>query len=375
MPMQINSILSLAQEAENRKYEIESLRNIPKDIIQTAKDLGLVKKWAAKKYGGEQASVLEVTQMLQSIAYYNASLAWVIGVTGCSSLFSGFLPSSMASELFEDSQAMIGGFAAPAGMAQKVEGGLEVSGKWSWGSGITHCSHIVGGVGLMEGEKMVGTAVVFFQPNEIKMHDNWHVLGLKGTHSIDYSTKKVFIPNNRWSRFPLKTPAIDAPLYRFSFLGALSLAVASVGLGLAKRALKEINTLAQTKSPFGMGRKLAQKEAIQVEFGKLQGSYWAATALFQNTIVEAELEAKEGLCSIDSKAKIRLAACHSLQLAEEVVSGAYRLAGGSAIWESHKLEELMRDMQVVTQHGMVSAGNYRTVGAFLLGNKVPEVML
>ncbi len=164
-------------------------------------------------------------------------------------------------------------------------------------------------------------------------------------------------------------------MYRFSFLGALSLAVASVGLGLAKRALKEINDLAQAKSPFGMGKKLAQRETIQVEFGKLQGTYWAAIALFQNTIAEAELEVKKGLCSIASKAKIRLAACHSLQLAEQVVSDAYRLAGGSAIWENHKLEELMRDIQVVAQHGMVSAGNYRTVGAFLLGNKVPEMML
>ncbi|MFK7907149.1 MAG: acyl-CoA dehydrogenase family protein [Chitinophagales bacterium] len=363
--MPINPIISLAQEAENRKAEIESLRNIPKDLIQKVKDLGLVKKWAAKEYGGEQASVSEVTQMLQSIAYHNASLAWVIGVTGCSSLFSGFLPPSMATLLFGDSQAMVGGFAAPAGMARKVEGGLEVSGRWSWGSGITHCSHIVGGVGLMEGEKMVGTALVFFEAGEIEMHDNWRVLGLKGTHSIDYSAKKAFIPNKRWSRFPLAQATIDAPLYRFSFLGALSLAVASVGLGLAKRALEEINTLAQVKSPFGTGKKLAQKEAIQVAFGKLQGTYWAAMALFQNTIAEAELEAKQGLCSIDSKAKIRLAACHSLQLAEEVVSGAYRLAGGSAIWENHKLEELMRDIQVVAQHGMVSAGNYRTAGAFL----------
>ncbi|MGB1241348.1 MAG: acyl-CoA dehydrogenase family protein [Chitinophagales bacterium] len=373
--MPINPIISLAQEAENRKAEIELLRNIPKDLIQRVKDLGLVKKWTAKEYDGEQASVSEVTQMIQSIAYHNASLAWVIGVTGCTSLFSGFLSPSMAAQLFGDSKVMIGGFAAPAGIARKVKDGLEVSGKWSWGSGITHSSHIAGGVMLKEGGKMIGTAVVFFRPDEIKMHDNWHVLGLKGTHSIDYSAQKVFIPDNRWSRFPLKTPMIDAPLYRFSFLGALSLAVASVGLGLAKRALEEINILAQVKSPFGMGKKLAQKEVVQVEFGKLQGAYLAAIALFQNTIEEAESEAKQGLCSIDSKVKIRLAACHSLQLAEQVVSGAYRLAGGSAIWENHKLEELMRDVQVVAQHGMVSAGNYRTVGAFLLGNKVPETML
>ena len=375
MQTPMNQHIIIAQKAEGRKEEIESLRNIPDDIIHEVKKAGLVKKWAAKEYGGQESSVENVTDMIQSISYHNGSLAWVIAVTGCSSLFSGYLKEGQARSLFADDKAMIGGFAGPAGMAVKTEKGLLVNGRWSWGSGISHCSHIVGGVALMEEGRPIGTALIFMRPGEVTMHDNWHVLGLKGSHSVDYSVKDLVIPDDRWSMFPLKEAVIDAPIYRFSFLGALSMSVASVGLGLAKRAIDEIEALAKVKSPFGFGKKLSERAIFQKEFAILNGQYKAATALFSQTIREGQAEVEQGLCSSKSKGAIRLASCHAIQMCTSVVNGAYQLGGGSAIRESSKLEEIMRDMNVVSQHGMVAPGNYRTVGALMLGNQVPEQML
>ncbi len=366
---------TIAQQAEERKAEIEANRNIPTDIMDQVKQLGLVKNWAATAYGGKQASVLEVTNIVREMAYYNGSLAWVVGVTCCTSLITGFLESSAATAIYAAPNSMIGGFAAPAGMAKKVENGLEVSGHWSWGSGITHCTHIVGGVRIMEEEEMVGTAVAFFKPEEITFIDNWHVVGLKGSHSIDYTAKKLFIPNDRWTAFPVTTPTIDEPLYRFSFLGALSSAVTAVGLGLAERAIAEITKFVQQKKPFGQGKTLAKQPEIQTKIAQLLGDFLAAKALFQTTIMEAEQETQNGICSKETKAKIRIANAHTTKLAHQVVQEAYRLGGGYSIWETRKLEELLRDMNVVTQHGMVSAINYRTGGSVLLGNAVPEILL
>ena len=366
---------TLAQAAEARRREIENARNIPADLVAQAKAEGLMRMWTAKAYGGLQISVSETMQRLQPIAYHNASLAWVIAVTNCSSLFSGYFPSEMAEKLYGDEDAMIGGFAGPAGIAKIVDGGIEMSGQWSWGSGIRHCSHIVGGARFMQGERMVGAALAFFLPNEIVMEDNWHVVGLKGTNSINYHAEQVFIPNGRWSFFPLSEAQIDAPLYRFSSLGALSLSVAVVGLGLAERALYEIQQIARAKSPMGQGKPLAKRSVVQQAIGKIQGNYLAAHSLFYSTIAKAEAEAEKGACSAETKAAIRLAACHTTHLAKEVVQDAYRIAGGSAVWEHGKLEELHRDIHVVSQHGMVADANYRTAGSVFLGNSVPSFLL
>jgi len=371
--MKIEQIIG--KEAEQRKEEINQLRNIPSDLIDQIKEAGLVKMWAGTKYGGQEASVSAVSMMLQSLAYYNASLAWVTGVTGCSSLFSGFLEEDKAKNLFADPHSMIGGFAGPSGIASKVDGGLLISGHWSWGSGITHCTHIVGGVLLKKGEDTLGTAIAFFKPEEVEMIDNWKVIGLNGTHSIDYKVSDLFVPDERWSLFPVQKAIIDVPLYRFSFLGALSISIASVGLGIAKRACDELITFSKIKSPFGVGKTLSAKPEYQMQIAEAQGKYLAAAALLSLTIKEVEKEVESGPCSIQMKAKIRLAAAQSTELAHQAVQEAYRICGGSSIWDTHKMSELLRDMNVVTQHGMVSRGNMRTVGAVLTGNKVPEVLL
>ncbi len=371
----MNMVKKLAQEAQERKAEIEGNRNIPTDLIDRVKAEGLVKMWAPTSCGGLELQVSDATQMIREMAYYNASLAWVVGVTGCASLFAGYLQPQQAALLFEDRRAMVGGFAGPAGTAVKVDGGLRVSGRWSWGSGISHCSHVVGGVMLMDGGTATGTAIAFFSPDQIEMIDTWDVLGLKGTYSIDYQVDGLFVPDSHWSQFPMPSPQDEGPLYRFSFLGALSLTIAAVGLGLARRAVDEMISLASTKSPFGQGKPLSKRPEHQSTIGKIYADYSSATALYDTTIAAAEAQVLIGACTSDMKAKLRLAAVHAAHLSHRVVQEAYRLGGGSSIWKSHKLEELWRDMNVVSQHGMVSTANYRTCGSVFSGNDVPEVLL
>ena len=211
--------------------------------------------------------------------------------------------------------------------------------------------------------------------NEIKYIDNWHVLGLKGTNSIDYKAKQVTIPRNRWVKFPISKAIHSDPLYQFSYLGALSISVASVAIGLANRAFQEATTFTQTKKSFGMGKELSKKPEIQLEMGRIQGVYLSANALMESTIRTAESAISQGKSTTEIKAQIRLTSCHATQLCAEVVRSVYQLAGGSAIWQGKKIEELMRDINVVTQHGMVSNGNYRTAGAVAMGQKVPDILL
>jgi len=367
--------IAIAQEAENRRSEIEENRIIPTDIMNKVKDAGLIKLWATKECGGAQASVNDLSLLVQKIAYHNGSLAWVIGVTECASLLTGYLSPEMSDTLFNDKRAMIGGYAAPSGQATPSGDNLIVSGHWTWGSGIKHCTHIVGGVFVVPPDGQPYTALVFFQPDEIEYIDNWHVLGLKGTNSIDYKAKQATIPRNRWVKFPISKALHSDPLYQFSYLGALSISVASVAIGLANRAFQEAITITQTKKSFGMGKELSKKPEIQQEMGRIQGVYLSANALMESTIRTVESAISQGKSTTELKAQIRLTSCHATQLCAEVVRSVYQLAGGSAIWQGKKIEELMRDINVVTQHGMVSTGNYRTAGAVAMGQKVPDILL
>ena len=87
----IPQLEAIGKAAEARRVEIETQRKIPDDIIQQLKASGVLRLWTAKAYGGHQAHVLDLLEAIQTLAYFNGSIAWIAAVTGTASLASGYL--------------------------------------------------------------------------------------------------------------------------------------------------------------------------------------------------------------------------------------------------------------------------------------------
>jgi alkylation response protein AidB-like acyl-CoA dehydrogenase len=372
----IPQLEAIGKAAETRRVEIETQRKIPEDIIQQLKASGTLRLWVAQAYGGHQAHVLDLLEAIQTLAYYNGSIAWIAAVTGTASLASGYLNPKAAQTIFGASDAMTGGWAAPAGKAKIVEGGLLVSGQWRWGSGIAHCSHILGGVLIQsEKDKTPRSAIAYFEPKAVQLIDNWQVLGLKGTNSIDYQVDQYFVPDENWIYFPVQKAEIDDTLYRFSFLGALASGVASVGLGLARRAIDEILILGKSKIPNGARKSLSERPIVHEKIGQIEAQYQSAKLYLEKAVEKNWQEAKQSKISLQTKSELRLAASFAVQNAIQIVQAAYQIGGGSSIWDGVKLQELLRDINVVSQHGLVAATNIEIAGRTAFGLPVNEWLL
>ena len=366
----------LGKTAESQRATIETNRLLPEALVDQLKDTGAFRLWVAREFGGSQAHILELMEAVQILSYYNGSLGWVLGVTATEGLGSGYMQEEAAKEIYSNPRSMAGGWAAPAGRAQKVDGGILVSGKWSWGSGIRHCTHIVGGVLLsIDGQEKPISALAYMPPEKVTFIDNWDVLGLKGTHSIDYEVDNLFVPDGKWIYFPVRQARIDDTLYRFSFLGALACGVASVAIGLAQRALDEIIRLCTEKVPNGARRTLAERPVVHEKNDTLQATYQATKLCMENAVHKNWEEAENKNIQVKTKSELRLATTYAVSQAVEVVQQAYRIGGGSSIWNGVKLEELLRDVNMVSQHGMVSLNNYEIAGRVTFGMKVNEWLL
>ena len=68
---------------------------------------------------------------------------------------------------------------------------------------------------------------------------------------------------------------------------------------------------------------------------------------------------------------MRAAATHATEVAADVVTRAFRFAGGAAAYRSQRLQRLLRDINVGAQHLMVSDIAYETHGQLMLG--LPDV--
>jgi hypothetical protein len=95
--------------------------------------------------------------------------------------------------------------------------------------------------------------------SEVVIHDTWHVSGLCGTGSNNFSAADVFVPVQRI--FALLDPSGHRaePSYQMPPLGLFVFQLVCVSLGIACSALDELTELAQAKVPSLYREVLAER--------------------------------------------------------------------------------------------------------------------
>ena len=363
----VHTLGDVAALAGTRAAEIEQLRRLPPDLVSALAATGVFKLWVPAAYGGAQAHLRDGLDAIEQVAYHDGSTGWCVMIAATTGLCAGFLPAEHAAAIFGPPDAITGGFAMPAGTAKQVDGGLRVDGRWSWGSGTDHCTAICGGVHLVDSDPP-RFPIVFFDVADVELLDTWHVAGLKGTASGDYAVDGAFVPEGRWVEWAGQPgPRVDHPLYRVSFLGALAIGVASVVVGLGRRAIDELVQMAG-KVPTGSSRSLAERPVVQAQVAAADAAVRSSRAFLRAAADECWDAAVAGQpVTAELKRTLRLAATDAVARCAEAVDLCYHAAGGSAIFESHPLQRVFRDTHVATQHGMVAARTLETLGRMQFG--------
>jgi alkylation response protein AidB-like acyl-CoA dehydrogenase len=349
----------VGREASARAVETEALRRLPDEVAAAIVGSGLLRAWVPARYGGAQADALEVLDAIEALAFHDGAAGWCAMIGATTALTSAHLPADWDQLIYGDPGAVTGGFAMPAGIARRVEGGIVVDGRWSWGSGTHHCTWIGGGARL-EGE---GAPFVFFERSQVQILDTWHVAGLRGTGSNDYEVADALVPEGRWVHIGAE-PVVDGPVYRLPFLGMLALGVCSVALGLARRAQAELVELAGDKRPAGSSRTLAERPVVQVEVARAE-SAWRSSRAFIREVVEEASDHDE--VTDDDRRNLRLAATNATWAAADAVDRMYHAGGGASIHEASALQRVFRDVHVATQHAMVAERTLEPLGRMALG--------
>lgn len=345
--------------------ETDRLRRLPDGVAAALVGSGVLRALVPRAYGGGEVHLQELLDAVESLAWHDGSTAWCAAIGATTGLTAGFLPAEHAERIYGDPAAVTGGYALPAGTAAvQPDGGLRVDGRWSWGSGTHHCTWIGGGVRTDDGR----APFVFFERGDVELLDDWHAVGLRGTGSGDYVVRGATVPAGRWVEIGRTPPAVEGPLYRFPFLGALALGVCSVALGLARRALDELVGLAGAKTPAQSSRTLAERPAVQAEVARAEAARRSAAAFVREAVAEAwDASAGGAALPVEHARSLRLAATNAAWRSAEAVDLAYHAAGGTSVHEASPLQRVFRDAHVVTQHGMVATRTYEPIGRIALG--------
>ncbi|MGH2864149.1 MAG: acyl-CoA dehydrogenase family protein, partial [Solirubrobacteraceae bacterium] len=286
-----------------------------------------------------------------------------------SSLLSAYLPARAAAEIFSDPNMIAAGVWAPRGRAVPVEGGVRVSGRWPFCSGIPHSQWLFAGCVLQDraaGSSAPVLRVAALPHGELEILDTWHTGGLRGTGSHDAVANDLFVPDEHLLSL-IDGPRLDTPLYRFPVFGFFALSIAAAALGNARGAIDELLELAGTKIGEGSSRKLAERPATQAAVGEAEAALRAARAFYYEAIEQAWQAAQQRAPVSESlRLGLRLAATHAVRSSADVARTMYDLGGGSAIYEDSPLQRRFRDAHTATAHFQVNPAIWELTGRVLL---------
>jgi alkylation response protein AidB-like acyl-CoA dehydrogenase len=359
--------------------ETERGRQLADELVARLRASGLMLAGAPREVGGLELPPAAALLCAEEIARGDASAGWCVSIAATSSLLAAYLPADTRGELFPDPQRIAAGIFAPRGKAQRVHGGVLVSGRWAYCSGIMHAGVLFAGC-FIEGDGTSSDASprpssVCMLRDELEIVDTWHTLGLRGTGSHDAVADELFVPAARVLCL-LDGPFIQRPLYRFPVFGYFALSIGAAALGNARGAIEEFAALASHKVGQGSTRTLAQRSATHAVAAEAEASLRAARGLFYGAIEAAWAAAQEDEpVPVPLRNDLRLAATHAARTSAAVVGDLYDLAGGPAIYDDSPLQRRFRDGYTATAHFQVNAASRELQGRILLGQPADTLMI
>lgn len=362
----------IAHSAREMSGEIDRDRRLPDELVAWLAEAGLLRATMPREVQALELAPVTALRCAEALARGDASAGWCVSIAITSALLVAYLPASSRDEMFGGGRGVAAGVWAPRGNARSVDGGVVVSGRWPFCSGITHADMMFAGC-FIDDRRV--PSVVALPKEDLRVLDTWYTLGLRGTGSHDSVADEVFVPSDRVLSV-FDGPTVDRPLYRFPVFGFFALSIGAAALGNARAAVDDLVELAAGKKGLGSTRTLAERPATQAAVAAAEAALDAARALYYAAIDAAWRASHDAeAVPVALRNRLRLAATHAVRTSADVVRTMYDLAGGSAIYDSSPLQRRFRDAFTATAHFQVNEASRELPGRILLDQPADVTML
>jgi alkylation response protein AidB-like acyl-CoA dehydrogenase len=385
----IAGIRANREKLESAGDRAEELRTLPHDAVAILRSLGLFWLKTPAELGGTPLSPVEFSDVIEELAYVDTSTAWAAMIgAGCDGLAGGWLPEEGARQIFgtgsddtvpDGVRPVVAGQLAPRGAGHPVRGGYLVSGRWGFSSGIVHADWLIGAFkpdgedpGPSGGEDGAadtgfGRMVVFLVPKaQAEVIDNWHVAGLQGTGSLDFSVDGIFVPSEL--TYDLGTAAArGGDLFRRGMPAFVAHEVPPLAIGLARRALDDMTELATHTARFPGGPTVSERTVFHKELGRAETKIRAARAIHREAMAAAWASAVAGTVPGEAlQLAVTTASIYAVETCAEVVTDLFRYGGGRVLALSNPMQRHLRNVLAARQHLALSEEHYETAGRYIL---------
>ena len=354
---------SLRPQIVAARDEIEESRRLPQSIIDRMDEAGLFRMYVPTSLGGPEIDPLSAFRAVEQLSIADGSVGWCCLIAGSISLYMAWMDAATAQEIVGSPPALRGaGSFRPEGTARISDGGYEVNGRWDFASGCLHANWLFFNCAVPE-LRMMSLPV-----EAATIHDNWSVIGLRGTGSNDVSVEGLHIPAER--TFALASESMNAaPLFnaRAALATAFTLLAANA-LGMARGAMDAFLELAGAKATTMNPALLRDRGPVQLAVGRAEAIISGARAYVLDAAGELWEAAQSGKPDLDQAIlQSRLATTHGVHEAARAIDMLYHASGTNAVRRGNLLERYFRDVNAAMMHAAGLPANFEQGGRVALG--------
>ncbi len=322
---------------------------------------GLFRYMQPKYWGGMELPYVSMVDLNVTLGQGDASAAWTFTNLGGHHRLLSLWPMECQEEVWGDDPdvGIASGIAYFQGRGRRVDGGLELSGKWGFSSGVDVSDWNMLACVVYDGDKPVDWVMNMVPRKDYEIIDDWQTLGMRGTGSRSVKIEKAFVPAHRVCSMAVAMPGHEFPglrvhknpIYKIPLAGFGGYGIGGCMIGNAQGALDEVIEHVKARSTAYTGAKMRDFQSVQYRVSLAAGKIDAAHQWLRHDCIEAnDLVNAGGTFDTLTKIKYRRNAAIACKMATEAVDILYEMMGAHGIYDSAPLQRRFRDAHAAAGH-------------------------
>lgn len=338
-----------------RAGDAEALRELPPATISDVTEADLWRMLVPTSLGGHGLGLHTLANSTRILAHGCPASAWTISFLVMHSWLLTKFPAAARAEFFprEHPWALAPAPLAPTGTVDVADGGLRVTGRWEWATGVQHGEWVM--VHAVQVAPVFATHFLVLPITDVVVDDVWHTSGMRATGSNTVVVDDVFVPSRRTipsaalmfggdhlegnGMAGLPVPQVLALMAAAPAVGAAEAAVDLYRQRMTDRVLAH-----------SLGDRAKDQPVMQARLGAIIAELAAMRANWDRAIARLLNVDEANPISLDERVDLRLAAAHTVRSARNIISTIGDCGGASMYFSGSPFQRLQRDVETLKGH-------------------------